>query len=485
MSVEKPTGEGIGQALPRKEDLRLLRGRGHYAADHVMPNMCFAAMVRSPHAHARIRAIDTAAARKAPGVVAVLTGADWVADGRKPIPHGASYTGAPDVELTMKPDYKVYAARHLPMPDKTVQYCGEPVAMVIAETLDQAKDAAELVEVDYEALPPIVRAADAVKSGAVSVWDDRRDNIALDGEVGDKAKTDAAFATAKHVVKFETWINRVTGTPMEPRAAVGFIDEKGRYTIWAGTGGGMVRERQTLAGALGVPLEQCRAMCGDMGGNFGTRNTFFAEYALLPWAAKRLGRPVKFLADRSECFLTDYEGRDLTSSVELALDATGRFLAIRGTNLSNIGAYCAHFTPLRKGLGIMSGVYDIPAVHFRGAAVMTNTVPTTPYRSAGRPEAIYIMERLVDLAAKQCGFDPVELRRKNFIRPTPFPTPTASASPTTTANTSAASTRRSGSRTGTASPRARPQRSSAASCSASASPITSKARAARRASAPK
>ncbi len=421
MSVEKPTGEGIGQALPRKEDLRLLRGRGHYAADHVMPNMCFAAMVRTPHAHARIVKIDSAAAKKAPGVIAVLTGADWVADGRKPIPHGASYTGAPDVELTMKPDYKVYAARHLPMPDKTVQYCGEPVAMVIAETLDRAKDAAELVEVDYEPLPAIVRAADAVKSGAVSVWDDRRDNIALDGEVGDKTKTDAAFAAAKHVVKFETWINRVTGTPMEPRAAVGFIDEKGRFTIWAGTGGGMVRERQTLAGALGVPLEQCRAMCGDMGGNFGTRNTFFAEYALLPWAAKRLGRPVKFLADRSECFLTDYEGRDLTSSVELALDETGRFLAIRGTNLSNIGAYCAHFTPLRKGLGIMSGVYDIPAVHFRGFAVMTNTVPTTPYRSAGRPEAIYIIERLVDLAAQQCGFDPVELRRKNFIQPDNFP----------------------------------------------------------------
>jgi aerobic carbon-monoxide dehydrogenase large subunit len=162
-------------------------------------------------------------------------------------------------------------------------------------------------------------------------------------------------------------------------------------------------------------------MCGDMGGNFGTRNTFFQEYALLPWAAKKLGRPVKFLGDRSESFLTDYQGRDLTSTVELALDAKGKFLAVRGLNLSNIGAYTAHFTPLRKGLGIMSGVYNIPAVHFRGQAVMTNTVPTTPYRSAGRPEAIYIIERLVDLAADQCGFDPVELRRINLIPPNAFP----------------------------------------------------------------
>ena len=329
---EKPTGEGIGQALPRQEDLRLLRGRGRYAADVVMPNMVFAAMVRSPHAHARIQRIDASAAKQAPGVVAIFTGADWVADGRKPIPHAASYIGPPDVDLTLKPDYKVYHARHLPMPDKTVQYVGEPVAIVIAETLDQAHDAAELVEVDYEVLPAIVRAADAVKPGAASVWDDRRDNIAIDAEVGDKAKTDAAFAVAKHVVKFETWINRVTGTPMEPRAALGFIDEKKRYTIWAGTGGGMVRERQTLAGALGVSPEECRAMCGDMGGNFGTRNTFFAEYALLPWAAKKLGRPVKFLADRSECFLTDYEGRDLTSIQDrhAVAQPVGLFHVVRG-----------------------------------------------------------------------------------------------------------------------------------------------------------
>jgi carbon-monoxide dehydrogenase large subunit len=421
MSVEKPTGEGIGQALPRKEDLRLLTGRGRYAADVLMPNLAFAAMVRTPHASALIRKIDAAAAKKAPGVIAVLTGADFVADGRKPIPHAPNWEGPPDVTMTLAPNYKVYMPKHLPMPDQRVRFVGEPVAMVIAETTDQARDAAELVEVDYEVLAAVSRAADAVAPGATQVWDERAGNICLEGEVGDKAATDAAFAKAAHVVRLDTWINSVTGTPMEPRTALGFIDEKGRYTIWAGTGGGMVRERQVLAGALGVPVEQCRAMCGDMGGNFGTRNTFFPEYALLPWAAKKIGRPVKLYVDRSDCFLSDYQGRDLTVAAELALDKDGNFLAVRGRNLSNVGCYTAHFTPLRKGLGIMSGVYKIPAVHFSGAAVMTNTVPTTPYRSAGRPEAIYVIERLVDLAADQCGFDPVALRRRNFIPPNAFP----------------------------------------------------------------
>ena len=421
MSVEKPTGEGIGQPLRRKEDLRLIVGQGHYAADHVMPNMCFGAVVRTPYAHALIKGIDTTAAKQAPGVIAIFTGADFVGDGRKPIPHGPSYRGAPDVDLNLPPGFEVFLAPHLPLPDKRVRYVGEPVAMVLAETTDQARDAAELVEVDYEPLPTVSRAADAVEPGAAVVWDERASNISVEGEVGNKAKTDAAFAKAAHVVRFHTWINRVTGTPMEPRTALGFIDEKGRYTIWAGTGGGMVKERQILSGSLDVKIEQCRAMCGDMGGNFGTRNTFFPEYAVLPWAAEKVGRPVKLYVDRSDCFLSDYQGRDLTSTVELAVDKDGRFLGLRGRNLSNIGAYTAHFTPLRKGLGIMSGVYDIPAVHFTGAAVLTNTVPTTPYRSAGRPEAIYIIERLVDIAADELGFDPVALRRKNFIQPDNFP----------------------------------------------------------------
>ncbi len=422
MSDRDMTGEGIGQPVRRKEDLRLLTGKGQYAADYRPADLAYAAMVRTPHASARIVRIETAAAKAAPDVIAVFTGADFSADGRKPIPHAPNWQGAPDVTIRLMPGAKVYVGPHPVLPIDRVRYVGEPVAMVVAESLDAAKDAAELIEVEYATLPAVALASDAIKPGAARVWDEAPGNLSLDGEVGDKAATDAAFARAAHVVRLETWIQRVTGTPMEPRAATGLYDEASRrYTIWAGTGGGVNRERQTLAGALGVGLESCRAMCGDMGGNFGTRNTFFSEYALLPWAAQRIGRPVRFLGDRSECFLSDYQGRDLTVEAELALDTEGNFLGVRGTNLSNIGAYTAHYTPLRKGLGIMSGVYRIPAVHFRGGAVFTNTVPTTPYRSAGRPEAIFVIERLIDLAADLHGFDPVELRRRNFIPPDAFP----------------------------------------------------------------
>jgi carbon-monoxide dehydrogenase large subunit len=244
----------------------------------------------------------------------------------------------------------------------------------------------------------------------------------VDSEVGDQASTDEAFARAAHIVRLQTWIHRVTGVPMEPRTAIGDYDAAtGRYTIYAGSGAGVVRERETLARVLSVPEQQCRAVCGDMGGNFGTRNSFFPEYGLLPWAARRVGRPVKWYGDRTECFVSDYQGRDLTVTAELALDAEGNFLGLRGTNLSNVGAYTAHLVPLRKGLNIVSGVYRIPAVHFRGCAVMTHTMPTTPYRSAGRPETIYVIERLIDLAAAQCGFDRVALRRRNLIPPRAMP----------------------------------------------------------------
>jgi aerobic carbon-monoxide dehydrogenase large subunit len=413
---------GIGQPVLRKEDLRLLTGRGRYLPDISLPRMAFAAIVRSPHGHARIKSIELRAARAAPGVVAILTGADFVADGRKPIPHNASVKGPPDVGLRLRDGSKVFTASIATMATDKARYVGEPVAMVIAESHDAAKDAAELVEVEYEPLPAVVYAGDAMAKGAPLVWDDCAANTSADGEVGDKAATDAAFARAAHVVRLDTWIQRVTGAPMEPRTAIGDWDEaSGRYTIYAGSGGGVVRERQTLASVLDVPEESCRAVCGDMGGNFGTRNTFFPEYGLLPWAASKVGRPVKFYGDRTECFVSDYQGRDLTVTAELALDADGNFLGLRGTNLSNVGAYTAHFTPLRKGLGIMSGVYRIPAVHFRGCAVLTNTIPTTPYRSAGRPEAIYVIERIIDLAADQCGFDRIELRRRNLIPVDAFP----------------------------------------------------------------
>lgn len=414
--------KGIGAPLRRKEDLRLLTGRGQYTSDQFPQDVCHAVMVRSPHAHADILSIDTAAAAAAPGVIAVFTGRDLLADGVRPIPHDPKWEGPSDVQLKVNPDKPVFLTDHPAMPADRVRYCGEPVAMVIAESRKQAVDAAALVEVRYEPLAAVALALEAIGPGAVQLWDGCPDNISIDCEVGDKAAADAAFARAAHVIRLDTWIKRVTGSPMEPRTCVGEYDSgNGEYSLRAGTGSGVVRERSQLAGMLGKEIAECRALCGDMGGNFGTRNTFFAEYGLAPWAAGKLGRPVKWTADRSECFLSDYQGRDLTVEAELALDADGNFLAVRGRNISNIGAYTAHFTPMRKGLGIMQGVYNIPAVHFRGLAVMTNTVPTTPYRSAGRPEAIYVIERLVDMAADELGFDPVELRLRNLIRPDQFP----------------------------------------------------------------
>jgi carbon-monoxide dehydrogenase large subunit len=409
-------GHGIGAAVPRKEDARLLTGGGRFTDDVVLDGICHAAFVRSPHAHARILRIGREKAAAMPGVLAVLTAAELAADGVQPIAHRAHYQGAPDVALRLPEGFEVPATPHHALVGDVARFVGEPVAMVVATSRDAAVEAAAMVEVDYEPVPAVALAVDALEPGAPIVWPERPSNVALDCEVGDKAAADAAFARAAHVVSFRTWIQRVTGSPMEPRAVVGAFDAAtGRYVLHAGSGGGVVRIRGQLAEAFGLDTETVRMVCGDMGGNFGTRNTFFAEYLLLPWAARRVGRPVKWAAERSECFLTDYHGRDLTVEAELALDRDGNFLAVRGSNVSNIGAYVAHLTPLRKGLGIMQGVYRIPAVHFRGRAVLTHTVPTTPYRSAGRPEAIYVIERLVDVAADQCGFDPVALRRRNLI----------------------------------------------------------------------
>jgi carbon-monoxide dehydrogenase large subunit len=422
MSERSETGGGIGKFVQRKEDRRLLTGKGYYVADVSLPGTAYAVLVRSHHAHARIRKIEKQAAERAPGVLAVLTGADFIADGLHLMDHRPTLVGPPDVAVTNRAGFTTFTHAQPMLPADKVRYVGEPVALVIAETIDQAKDGAELVEVDYEILPAVAMAKDALKPGAARVWDEAGSNLCVDVEVGNKDATDAAFARAAHIVRFETWCQRVTGTPMEPRNAVGDYDKAtGRYTLYAGTGSGVAREKGDLASVLGTPPENCRALCGDMGGNFGTRNFFFPEYALLPWAAKRVGRPVKWLGDRTESFLSDYQGRDLTSEAELALDKDGKFLAIRGTNISNVGAHTIAFVPLRKGLGQMSGAYDIPAVHFRGCATLTNTPPTTPYRSAGRPEAVYILERLVDLAADQCGFDPVELRRRNLIAPAAMP----------------------------------------------------------------
>jgi carbon-monoxide dehydrogenase large subunit len=414
MTTTSPTG--IGAALPRVEDRRLLTGRGNYAADHASPGACFAAFVRSPHAHAAIVGIDIGAALAIEGVRAVLTGADAAADGLGPIPHNTDYSSPPDAQLRLPPGFEAFVTTHAPLPIDIVRFVGEPVAVVIADSAAAAEDAAEQVIVEWDVRPAIVDARDAMKKDAPLVWNACAGNLALTCEVGDQAATDRAFERAAHVVRFEGRAHRVNGTPMEPRSVVGEYDAgSGRYTLRTTTGAGVVRTRERLAAILGVPMEKCRCVFGDMGGNFGTRNAFYPEYALLPWAARRTGRPVRWTASRLECFMTDYQARDLASQAELALDAAGNFLALRGTNVMNLGAQTVYFWPLRKGLSMMQSTYRIPAVHFHGHAVLTHTAPTAVYRSAGRPEAVFVIERLIDIAAATLGFDRADLRRRNLI----------------------------------------------------------------------
>ena len=416
---------GIGQPVRRTEDFRLLTGRGRFGDDLVLPHLAHGFFVRSPHAHARIVTVDKMAALAAPGVLAVLTGADYAAAGLGPIPHNPGLSTPPDVQARLT-DGPPIATCHYPLPADRTRFVGEPVALVVAETIAGAKDAAELVEVTYAPLPAVVRAADAITPGAPALWDEAPDNVCIDIEVGDAAATAAAFARAAHVVRLNTLAQRVTGVPMEPRTISANYDAaSGCYTLYTGSGRGVAKVRVDLAQILGVPAERVRCVCGDMGGNFGTRNLFYPEYALLAWASRLVGRPVKWTCERSDSFLSDWQGRDLTVTAELAVDADGHFLAVRGSNLSNLGGHATAFGPLQKGIGLMSNVYAIPAVHFRGRGAVTNTVPTTPLRSAGRPEAIFVIERLVDLAADRLGIDPAELRRRNLVSPTaqPFTNP--------------------------------------------------------------
>src|ERR1700722_1661607 len=374
-----------------------------------------------PHPHARIRHIDTSAARKMPGVLAVLTGADCLADKLTPIPHDPLPKTKFDMKLTAAGGKPVFIGPHMLLPTDKARHVGEAVAMVVAETQAQALDAAEAVTVDYEVLPHVVHSEDAMAPGAPVVWDEVSDNIPIDTWFGDRAATDKAFAAADHVLKKDFFIGRVTGVPLEPRAAVADYDvSTGRYTLYAGSGGA-VRQKLELSTILGIPPERLRVLSYDVGGNFGTRNRVFVEFGLVLWAAGTLKRPVKFTATRSEAFLSDYQGRDLVSRVELALNKNGRFLAMRATNISNVGARCVSLSPLSKGAGLIPGPYDIAAASLRAMAVYTTTMPTNAYRSSGRPEDTYVIEQLIDEAAATLGFDRIALRRKNLIKPKAMP----------------------------------------------------------------
>jgi len=410
------TGHGIGQPVRRKEDERLLTGQGRYGDDLVLPDVAHAVFVRSPHAHARIVSIGRQAALAAPGVLAVVTGADYAADSLRPIPHRVGLMQPPDVVVRLRS--APVETPHYPLAADTARFVGEPVAMVVADTIATARDAADLLDVAYDPLPAVVSASEAVQSGAPCLWPEAPGNVCIEIEIGDEAATTAAFARAAHVVRLQTLAQRVTGVPMEPRTiAAAYSAPDDLYTLYTGSGRGVAKVRTDLAYVLGVSEAQVRCVCEDMGGNFGTRNFFYPEYALLPWVARRIGRPVKWTCERTESFLSDYQGRDLTVEAELALDEAGRFLAVRGANLSNLGGHALSFVSLQKGIGLMTGVYRIPAAHFRGRAALTNTVPTTPYRSAGRPEVMFVIERLVDLAADRLGIDPAALRRRNMIPP--------------------------------------------------------------------
>ncbi len=423
--MESVADGGIGQPVRRKEDQRLLTGTGRYTSDVVLPGQLHAVIVRSPHAHAHIKAIDTAKAKAAPGVVDVLTGVELRADGVSSIPSTAYIPGLVDVPLNNRDGSD---RRVTPIPllaaDKA-RFVGDAVAAVIAESLNAALDGAERVAVEYDILPAVTATRAAAEDGAPVVWEDRPTNICIDAEFGDRAATDAAFARADHVVTFSTTVNRVTGVMMETRSAICHYDTaRGSYTLYCG-GDNSVRVKRDLATVLGAAQANIRVIAGDVGGNFGTRNWFYPEYGIVAWASRRLGRPVRWQATRSEGFLSDYQARDLVADAELALDRAGNFLALRSRLISNVGAYVVTYVPLNKTSELLNGVYAIPAAHVESLAVMSNTPPTAPYRSAGRPEAMFIMERLIDTAAREHGFDRFELRRRNLI-PTsdmPFRTP--------------------------------------------------------------
>ncbi len=410
----------IGQAVTRLEDPRLLRGQGRFLDDMVFGRQVHAAIVRSPHAHAEIRAIDTAPAMAAPSVHAVLTGADYRADGLGSIPSMPPYKKR-DGSPMFVPDRPAIAVER-------VRNVGYPVAVVVAETAEQAKDAAELIDIDYAVLPAIVSAYAAAQPDAPQLYDDCPGNEAYFYEAGDAAATEAAFAKADHIVEQHLVINRVTANAMEPRGVVGEYDRgTGRYTLNCGFQRPYLFRSDIAATSLHIPETQLHLVTGDIGGSYGLRGSVYPEMILMLWAAKRVGRPVKWLAERSESHISDDDARDNFVDAALALDKEGRFLAAKFRSWGNLGAAVSFrgALPPAVNIGTAVGVYDIAAAHVQVSGMLTNTHCTSPYRGAGRPEAAYMIERLVELAADQLAIDPAELRRRNYIAPAAMPYKTA------------------------------------------------------------
>jgi aerobic carbon-monoxide dehydrogenase large subunit len=406
---------GVGQPVTRKEDPRFLTGRGKYVADIDLVRQTHGVFIFSGHAHANIKSIDASQALKAPGVVAVLTGKDYAADKLGPI-----------MAEAMPEDFggpKGYRSQHFPLAVDKVRYVGERVAIVIAETEAQARDAADLVVIDYEELPVVVRATDAVKDGAPQVYAESPKNTCFTLRMGNVDAVEPAFAKAAHVTKLELFNNRLNAFTMEPRGCLAEYDEgTGRFTVYSSTQNphGL---RHGLSHLMHLPEAAFRVIARDVGGGFGMKGNLYPEEVVVPWAAKRVGRPVKWIPTRSEALLGDDQGRDVFVTAELALDKDGTFLALRWKGVHNVGAYIegSGIVPVMFVMKLAPTVYDIPAVAVFNSAVFTNTPPTIPYRGAGRPEAVYIMERLIDRAAQEMGIDRAEIRKKNFIKPAAMP----------------------------------------------------------------
>ncbi len=411
------TENGIGAAVRRKEDLRFITGKGQYVDDINRPGQLYAYILRSPFAHARINGIDASAALAVPGVVAVLTGADMAADGVGGLPCGwgiHSKDGSPMVEPP-----------HPPLASEVVRHVGDQVAVVLAESRAVARDAGELVEIDYDELPAVANLDAASADGAPLVWGDAPGNVCFDWEIGDAAATDDAFAKATKVASIDIVNNRLIANAMEPRSAIGEYDAgKDEHTLYTTSQNPHVIRLLMGAFVMGIPEHKLRVIAPDVGGGFGSKIFHYAEEAIMTWAAKRVSRPVKWTAERSESFISDAHGRDHITHAELAMDDDGRFLGLRVSTRANLGAYLSTFgpsVPTYLYATLLAGNYKTPAIYAEVKGMFTNTVPVDAYRGAGRPEASYLLERLVDRAAKVAGLDPIEIRRRNFIKPDDFP----------------------------------------------------------------
>jgi carbon-monoxide dehydrogenase large subunit len=401
----------IGQPVVREEDPRLLRGEGRYVQDFDLPRLAHGFVLRSPHAHARLVSVDVRRARAATGVLGVFSHADIAVDG----------LGTTRCRLSYKrPDGKpLFQTPYPGLAQGRVRFAGEPVAYVVAETLNQAKDAAELIEVEYEPLPAVVRVEDAVSAGAPALWEDNPGNVAYCLEVGDRGAADAAFARARHVFRRRLVISRIAANAIEPRGCIGHYDgRESRYSLYGTIGAPHATRRVFAEEIFRVPETRFRVIAGDIGGAFGAKGNMSSENVLALWASGKVGRPVKWIAERGEALLSDDHARDNVSEAELAVDEHGRFLGLRVSTLANLGAYLTSDRQILStfsNLGTLAGVYTTPAIHVYVRGVLTNTTATATYRGAGRPEAAYVIESMIELAARELGRDPVELRRMNTI----------------------------------------------------------------------